>query len=132
MTLPVVDCGSGIVNAGEPVQVETVGAHLAIEAFNERVLRWLSWLMVSKTAIPIGIGIDAVGVMVGQVSYAQAGTNIGFAAYGYYFNPFFGAAYFAVDLFYPGGWPQALRDRQAIVAEGRAFGFPVRTGGWGE
>ncbi len=88
--------------------------------------------VISRSAVPLAIGIDAIGVMTGDVSYGKAATNAGFAAYGYYANPFLGTAYFSIDLFYPGGWPQALSDRQAILLENSALGFPARTSGWGE
>jgi hypothetical protein len=39
---PGVDGRSDVGDAGEPVEIETVLAELAFEAFDERVLRWLA------------------------------------------------------------------------------------------
>lgn len=45
---PVVDSRTGIVERGEPVQVQTVLAELAVEAFAKRVLRRLPGLKETK------------------------------------------------------------------------------------
>ena len=44
MSPPFIDGGSGIVETGEPVQVEAVVPELAVEALDEGVLRRLAWL----------------------------------------------------------------------------------------
>ena len=41
---PGIDDYARIVDAGEPVEIKTVFAELAIEALSERVLGWLDWL----------------------------------------------------------------------------------------
>ena len=41
---PCVDCGSGLGDAGEPVEIETVLPELAVKALDKRILGWLSKL----------------------------------------------------------------------------------------
>jgi RHS repeat-associated protein len=44
----------------------------------------------------------------------KAGLNIGMGIHSFYINPALGAVYFGVDLFYPGGWPAALKDQDRL------------------
>ena len=91
---------------------------------------------LGKAAGQFGLGVglvtDAVGVSNGTVSPEKAATNAGFAAYGYFVNPYAGIGYAAVDIFYPGGWDAAINDRLGIISENRELGTTLRCNGWGE